>query len=308
LGKTLVLVSQPQITRRIELIAAPVTPFEAAIKASAAFYGPGSAGWTDSYNSNNGPYYFAANNPADPHYNDSHSGSVEVGSPNFTLGGTIYGNVSTNGGNVKPSSQIQGVIDNNVPFTIPPYVMPTSLPLPQPLPFAVIGDVTINPLVPGSAVTPTFYLLSSFTGHLKINQAGNAQTYVAIHVTSDITGSIDIAPGVHAQIFFDGNILVKGRDLVNESGVAGNLQFYGVSPTDPSVTQSIEVDPPGNLAATFYAPSANFTLTGNPDVTGAVICKTFYGNGNTSWHYDRALDTQGNAVDYRVASYVEDIR
>jgi hypothetical protein len=308
IGLALIPVSGPQITRRIELIAAPVTPFEAAVKCSAAFYGPGSAGLIDSYNSNNGPYYFAANNPADPHYNDSHSGSVAVGSPNFTLGGTIYGNVSTNGGNVKPSSQIQGIIDNNVPFTIPPYVMPINLPLPQPLPIAVIGNVTINPLVAGSAITPSFYLLSSFTGHLKINQAGSAQTYVAIHVTSDITGTIDTAPGVHAQIFFDRNISVKARDITNESGIAGNLQFYGVSPLDPSATQSINIGPPGSFAATFYAPSADYHMNGNPDITGAIVCKTFYGNGNTSWHYDRALAALGDAVDYRIASYVEDTR
>jgi hypothetical protein len=263
---------------------------------------------TDSYNSNNGPYYFAANNPADPHYSDSRSGSVEVGSSNFTLGGTIYGNVSTNGGNVKPSSSIQGVIDNNVPFTIPPYVMPVTLPLPQLLPVAVITNVTINPLVAGSPTTPTFYLLSTFTCHLKVNQAGSAQTYVAIHVTSDITGSIDIAPGVHAQIFFDGNISVKASDITNESGIAGNLQFYGVSPLNPSTSQSISIASPGNFAATFYAPSADFSMTGNPDVTGAVVCKNFTGNGNTSWHYDRALSTVGSAVDYRIASYVEDIR
>ena len=47
---------------------------------------------------------------------------------------------------------------------------------------------------------------------------------------------------------------------------------------------------------------------GNPDVTGAVIAKSFYGNGNTSWHYDRSLDTLGDVTDYRIASYVEDIR
>jgi len=53
----------------------------------------------DSYNSANGPYYFAANKPSDPHYSDSHSGSVALGSADFTVKGDIYGNVSTNGGN-----------------------------------------------------------------------------------------------------------------------------------------------------------------------------------------------------------------
>src|SRR5947207_3163104 len=40
-GKALVPVSQPQMTRRIEQISAPITPFEAAIKAAGTFYGLG---------------------------------------------------------------------------------------------------------------------------------------------------------------------------------------------------------------------------------------------------------------------------
>ncbi|MFL6513596.1 MAG: collagen-binding domain-containing protein, partial [Chthoniobacterales bacterium] len=147
-----------------------------------------------------------------------------------------------------------------------------------------------------------------FTGTLTIEPNGSNQTYVAIHVTGDITGNLTIRSKVHVQVFFDGNVNVKARDLVNESGLAGNMQFYGISPADPSTTQTIAISPPGNFQGTFYAPSADFTLNGNPDIVGAVVCKTFYGNGNTSWHYDRALDTMGDAVDYRVASYVEDTR
>ena len=308
-GKTLVPVSRPQITRRIELIAAPITPFEAAVKCITSFMGPGSAGWIDSYNSNNGAYYFCANRPSDPHYSDSHSGSVAVDTPNFnTFNGIIYGDVSTNGGNVRPSSHIVGTIDNNVPFTVPPCTMPTNLPPPQTSPTSITGNVTINPPAAGSASTPTYYLVSSFSGSLTINRFGSAQTYVAIHTTSDVTGTIDIKAGVHAQIFFDGNVNVKGRDITNETGIAGNLQFYGISPTDPTRSQSINIAPPGDFSAVFYAPSADYHLNGNPDMTGAIVCKTYYGNGNTSFHYDRALSNQGDAVDYHIVSYVEDTR
>jgi len=306
--KAIVPVSRPQITRRVELVAAPVTPFEAAIKTLNSFAGPGSAGLVDSYNSNNGPYYFCANNPSDPHYGDSHSGGVELDSANFNLGGAIWGNVTTNGGNVKPSSSIHGTIDNNVPFTVLPYVMPTNLPLPLPSPTTIVDNVTLNPPSAGSVTSPNAYLVSSFSGNLTINQVGTAPTYVAIHSTGDITGSIDAKPNVYVKIFFDRNISLKARDIVNESGIAANLQFYGISPSDPTAIQSIDIAPPGNFAATFYAPSADFQLTGNPDVTGAIVCKTFQGNGNTSWHYDRALDTAGDAIDYRIASYVEDMR
>lgn len=312
-GKAIVPVSQPKITRRVELIAAPITPFEAAIKCSGTFYGLGDAAMIDSYNSANGPYYFCANNPSDPHYSDSHSGNVEIDTAVGTIRGMLYGNVYTNGGTIVRSSQITGTIDNNVPFTLPPFKLPTDFPLPQASPTKVNGQgngqgTTITPPVAGSPQSPTFYLLSSFTGNLTVNAFGTSQTYVDLHVTSDITGSVDVTPNVHLRIFFDGNINLKARDINNESGISGNLQFYGISPTDPSVSQSIAIAPPGNFAATFYAPSADFTLTGNPDVTGSVICKTFYGNGNTSWHYDRALGSEGDAVDYRIVSYVEDTR
>ena len=308
-GKAIVPVSRPQIARRIELIAVPVTPFgDTAIKALTSFYGPGSAGMVDSYNSNNGPYYFAANNPLDPHYSDSHSGSVALANGNFNLGGDIWGNVSTNGGTVTAGSNIHGTIDNNVPFTIPPYALPSNLPLPQPSPSRISGNVSLTPSTAGTSKIPNYYVVSSFSGNLTVNQVGTAQTYVDIHVTGDITGSIDVAPNVHVKIYFDGNVSVKARDIINESGIAGNLQFYGISPTDPTASQSIDIASPGNFSATFYAPSADFHINGNPDVTGAIVCKTFYENGNASWHFDRALNAVGDPTDYRIASYVEDMR
>ncbi|MEY2557623.1 MAG: hypothetical protein QOE34_1048 [Verrucomicrobiota bacterium] len=308
LGKALIPVANPQITRRIEQISAPVTPFEAAIKCTDTFYGLGSAAQVDSYNSKNGPYYFCANNPADPHFSDSRSGSVEIGTAVMNVNGMLYGNVSTNGGTIRPSQYITGTIDNNIPFTVPPYAMPTNLPPPQLSPTSVSSTVSITPPVAGTAAAPTYYLLSSLSGKLTINPVGGAQTYVAIHVTNDMTAHLDVKPGVHVKIFFDGNMDVKGRDIENESGLAANLQYYAISPSDPATVQTISIAPPGFFAATFYAPSADVHLNGNPDLTGAIVCKTFYGNGNTSWHYDRALDTEGDAVDYRIVSYVEDIR
>jgi len=307
-GKALVPVSAPQITRRIELVAAPITPFEAAIKCVGTFYGLGDAAMIDSYSSANGAYYFCANNPSDPHFSDSRSGNVEIDSAVASIRGMLYGNVATNGGTIVRSSQITGTIDNNVPFTLPPFKLPTTFGLPQSSPTKVTGNTTITPPAAGTAQTPIFYLLSSFTGNLTVQPFGTSPTYVDLHVTNDITGTVDVAQNVRLRIFFDGNITMKARDMVNESGNAANLQFYGISPTDPNATQSINISPPGNFAATFYAPSANFTLNGNPDITGAIVCKTFYGNGNTSWHYDRKLDTEGDAVDYRIVSYVEDIR
>src|SRR5256714_3530301 len=308
LNKALVPVSKPQVTRRVELIAAPITPFEAAIKAAGTFYGLGDAAMIDSYSSANGAYYFCANNPSDPHYSDSRSGNVEIDSGVATIRGMLYGNVATNGGTIVRSSQITGTIDNNVPFTVPPFKMPTNLPLPQPSPASITSTYTLTPPAAGTPQAPTFYLLSSLSAKLTVNPYGSNETYVAIHVTSDITKEIDVKPQVHLKVFFDGNMDVKARDINNESGNAANLQYYAISPTDPNTSQTIDIGSPGNFAATIYAPSADYHMNGNPDITGALVCKSFYGNGNTSWHYDRKLDTEGDAVDYRIVSYVEDVR
>lgn len=307
-GKNLMAVTQPQITRRIEQVSAPITPFEAAIKSIGTFYGLGDAAVIDSYDSRNGAYYFAAQSPNDPYYGDSRSGNVQINSAVATIRGWVYGDVATNGGTIVRSQYITGTIDNNVPFSVPPYYLPLNLPLPQPSPATVTTSVTINPPAAGTAANPTMYLLSTITGQLTVNSFGSEKTYVAVHVTGDISGSIDIKPQVQLKVFVDGSMDVKGRDIINESGIAANLQYYAISPANPATLQHVNINPPGNFAAVFYAPGADFTINGNPDLIGAVVCKTFYANGNVTWHYDRELGREGDAVDYRIASYVEDIR
>jgi hypothetical protein len=88
---------------------------------------------------------------------------------------------------------------------------------------------------------------------------------------------------------------------------AGHLWYYGISPADGS-PRSITISPPGSLWAAFYAPSYDFATNGNPDIYGVAVCKTFTQNGNCSFHFDKQLASSSPPVDYRVASYVEDIR
>ena len=322
-----VTVNTPKITRRVELVAAPMTPFEAAIKANGTFYGLGSAAFVDSFRSSAGPYDpNVKNNPSDPRYVDAFSGTVEINTAVATVMAAIYGNLYTNGGTItKKSTSVTGIIDNNVPFYLPPFIMPDVSSWNYiPNPSLVSGNTTINPPASGTAARPNYYLMSSFSssGNLTVNPyVSNGvvqETYVAVHVTGDIGSStgqgatIAVPAHVHLQVFFDGNFGAKAQNIINGSGLAANLQFYGISPTDPNVQQHIDFNSGGSssagFAAVFYAPSANLTINGGPDITGAVVCKNFYSNGNIHWHYDRALDTAGDAVDYRVASYVEDTR
>jgi len=90
----------------------------------------------------------------------------------------------------------------------------------------------------------------------------------------------------------------------------GHMKFFGISPTTSGTTQTIEIDSPGNIFATFYAPSADITVTGDTDIFSAIVGRSFSGNGNTAFHYDKALNQAqiGVVTDYQIASYVEDVR
>ena len=332
LNKALVApVGAPSISRRIEQIVTPVTPFfDAAIKANGIFYGLGSAAYIDSYDSRNGPYDPSVKtNPSSPYYKDSRHGSVEINAGTATIKGTIYGDVATNGGTVINSQYVTGTVDNNVPFTLEDYHMPDtsgwSYQAPGggagKLPSSLSSNQTLTPSAAGTSASPNYYVVSTFSGKLTVNQVAGQETYVAIRVNGgDITGGITVNPGVHVRIYFDYNINTKNSDLANNNPtstnpLASNLQFYGISPPrdangNPVRTQTINLNSgqPGTLAATFYAPSADVNENGNPDFIGTVVCKTFYANGNISWHYDRALNSEGELLDFRIASYVEDTR
>src|SRR6478672_2439069 len=354
-------VTSPQVTRRIELVAVPkYFVFGGAMRVVNLFDGPGSAGFLDSYNSKNptnpnpgspqvvnndipGPnttsYY--GSNPLNSTYRaDAHDGDESVGAKNFAEGGPIWGDVTTNGGNVTHSGyQISGTIDNNVPFTVPP------LPAPDTTGFTFTNPgtqtITANS-TSGSA--PTGFVYSGISGSVTIMN-GNASdptfpyAYAKIVVNGDITGKITVEKGVTAEIWFTGRMRVKGDDLDNQNvdrgtqtanpgsvGIppsipptladdpnpsrVGHMKFFGISPTISGTTQTIEIDSPGNIFATFYAPSADITITGNPDVFSAIVGRSFSGDGNAGFHYDKALNQVqiGVVTDYQIASYVEDVR
>lgn len=352
-GKALTTVTEPQVSRRIELIAVPVMPFEGAVKATSSFNGPGSAGVVDSYTSTNGSYAtanaggLAASNPLSAYYADAREGNVAVATASFNQGNIIYGNVSTNGGNLTHSnSQITGVIDNAVSFTIPDYTQPA---LPAGVSYETTSPSTITPPVRYEAdgvtrKTEFWYLYTGNFNNIAVNPVYNGSTPIETEINVIVNGNVGdvtVNKGATVKVHFKGNFDAKAKNTVNNNddgygattGVmmvnpnrdnnpatndsyvastntsrAGHMQFYGISPTAAGVTQTISIDPPNDVYATFYAPSATLSMHGNPDVFGAIVCKSFNGNGNTGFHFDKALAGVGSPNEYRVASYIEDVR
>jgi len=322
-------VSYPQVTRRTETIAVPqFLTFTAALEATGSFYGPGTGkgGLIDSYDSKNGPYTFVATNSSSPYYGDSRNGNVSVATSVFQGGGNIYGNVTTNGGTLNlKNGQIYGTIDNNVPFTVAPLANPWS-PTASGWTSTSPATITFPTSSAMSQADAAQYVYSSLTSGITISpyvdpSTGVAQeTYVKIVVNGDVGGTITINNHVNAQIYFTGNLSINTPLVVNNNvdGVApnysraGHLQFYGISPASGS-TQAVSITPGGGsnkqLYATIYAPNANVTVNGPTDIYGALVTHDFYENGNTSFHYDKQIAQLLLAVtDYRIASYIEDVR
>jgi len=284
--------------------------------------------------------YYGSNPSNSTYLADAHDGDVSVGAKNFAEGGPIWGDVVTNGGNVTHSGyQISGTIDNNVPFTIPP------LPAPDTTGFTAGNSGTgADTAIGTSESSPTGFVYSGITGSKTIKNGNTGSStfpyaYAKIVVNGDITGRITVEKGVTAEIWFTGNMKVKAGDLDNQNvdrgtktanpgslGVpplipptpaddpnpsrVGHMKFFGISPTTSGATQTIEIDPPGNIFATFYAPSADITVAGATDIFSAIVGRSFSGNGNNGFHYDKALNQVdiGMVTDYQVVSYVEDIR
>ncbi len=305
----------------------------------------------DSYNSANGVgYTFVANNPSSPYFEDSREGNVAVNSANFEQGNVIYGNVSSNGGNIShTNSQISGVIDNAVAFTIPPWTQPS---LPAGASYEATSPSTITPPVRYETdgvtrKTEFWYLYSGSFTNIVVNPVYNGaipvETEINVIVNGNV-GDVTVNKGATLKVHFKGDLSAKARDLVNnnvdafgaltgtnarlmvnpdrdnnpatdDSYIAstntsrpGHMQFYGISPTAPGATQSIDVRPPGDVFATFFAPSADLKMNGNPDVFGAAGLQKLRRERNTGFHFDKALAGVGIPNEYRVASYIEDVR
>jgi len=328
-----------QISRRVEMIAVPVLPINGAIKTSGSFYGPGSSGVIDSFNSKNGSYdpnIALGGTPLPQYFSDSRDGNVICGSSDFTsLTGEIYGNVTTDGATLRTTRYIHGTVDNNVPVLIQPQPAVTPPPGRQ---YEANSPSTITPPLnnsncsgnsPDSWANAPWYLYSQLKdvtiNPVTVNSTPR-ETYVNVVVNGDIKTNLTIKQGVNVRIYFTGDVDIKvsnyvnsnvdGTALLNIDGTAstnksasGHVQFYGVSPTAPD-TQTVNLDSNGKptVEAMWYAPGADFISKGNVVMLGAIVCKSFYQNGDCFFHYDKALADMMPANDYRIASYVEDIR
>lgn len=290
-----------QVTRRIELVAIPVMPIEAAIKTRGFFTGT----LVDSYDSQYGPY--AGINPVNsPFSENAHDGDVACGGSTFTAG-HIYGDVSTNGGNAT-NNNISGVVDNNVPFTLPtatpgappiPSLDPTDTPAAQitwengSIPNAI--NPTATPAANGTLKTTFWYkgMGTSISG-LTVNplKVGNTpiDTTVNLYATSNagtVSNGIHINKGVSSNLYFRGNISGKAMDFdnFNADGPVAKWDYFYLTAADRTGASGFAVGDLGKIAYQDGNPGTYWTLTSAAPATWAT-----YSVPNPTWPYSSAAN------------------
>jgi hypothetical protein len=187
-------------------------------------------------------------------------------------------------------------------------VIPANTPIDTTVNIYVTGDVT--GLTVNKGVSANIYFRGNIDAKAKdfdnnnVDGAGTAPSYNSVWVpaydynpTPPVgTPKYTLKTGANAP--YTPSLLVSR---------AGHLWFYGISPADGSA-RTMDIDPPGTMYAAFYAPSHDFGTRGNPDIYGVMVCKSFSMNGNCTFHFDKQLMSSAPPLDYRVASYVEDVR
>jgi len=245
--------------------------------------------------------------------------TVEPGSPStITPTNTTYAIGTPLEGQIKRTfwytySSISNVTVNPVKttgsVTLPSgTVIPANTPIDTIVNLYVTGDV--NGLTVNKGVTVNVYFRGNMGGKARdydnnnVDGPGTAPSYNSVWVPQyDYTATPPSGTPKYT-LKTGANAPYAPSPLVSR---AGHEWFYGISPADGSA-RTIDIGPPGSMYAGFYAPSHDFSANGNPDFYGVMVAKSFYQNGNCSFHFDKELAAASIPLDYRVASYIEDVR
>lgn len=312
----------PHAARRIEAIVKPLSSFTMAVLAMDSLDLNNHNIVIDSYDSRdstkstNGLYPNDDRNP-DGSFKRQQNGNIATNGALIEAGGAhVYGSVSTNNGTASGVHNVTGEVRTDfyqdpIPIGAPAW---NSI---NPTPSVVSGNATISASsTKGSASSR--YLLSGITLNNKtLTLAGNpdgSPSYIEIHVTGDISvagsGQIVLGNGVHATIYFNRNIDIKGNGIVNPRNQPGDMLLYGVQPA-PNQNYSAVLGGNGTITAALYAPGHAVEVKGggtNGHVFGSVVGKTVFMNGVTNLHYDEALSEGGLINNYQIVSWFEDNR
>jgi hypothetical protein len=156
----------------------------------------------------------------------------------------------------------------------------------------------------GVAGTSTTYryagqITSSFTvvGNVTLILTGTGGDVVRMTGNDELK----IAASSSLNLYAAGGLKFNGNGVTNQTNQATALQIWGTGDT----TQDIEVGGGPYFKGLVYAPNADVTLHGNPDVMGSIVANNIDVEGSAKFHYDEALASYGGNNPYGVVKWRE---
>ncbi len=309
-------VASPQASRKLEIIARPISAFDKAQIAKTTMDYTDQNIVIDSYDSTD-PL-----KSTDGQWDISKrlsNGSIATDGTLISAGNAqVYGDAATNNGSVTGLANVTGEIRDDFYRDLPSFRAPTWT-IFNFFPSSVTTTATLaSSAIKGVARYKLSTIALSGGEVLTITGDPSATTYVEIWVTGDIreTGNAQILidKNVIATIYAAGDVEIGGNGITNGNGTTdarpSHLLIYGIQPTD-GTTPVIKLAGNANIEAAVYAPDAAITINGGGSrgsYSGSVVGKSIRMTGVTRFHYDESLDYAGMILDYKIASWFEDTR
>ncbi|MDQ6619444.1 MAG: hypothetical protein M3Z31_07065, partial [Pseudomonadota bacterium] len=210
--------------------------------------------------------------------------------------GDVGGNVQSVTANVVLSSQtlVTGNVTAGTTISNAGIVQGTMAPN-QPLPAivapAVVACSPFTPAIPSGWISGN-YSYNATKGDLTVSGQNTVTLASGTYCLNSITlsGGAKLAANGPVKINLTGPFSATGNSVANPGGIPRSLQIATSYTGNNGFTMS------GNAAGylTVYAPGASVTLSGNAELFGAVIAKSYTGSGNHQMHYDvKTLDVWG---------------
>ena len=166
----------------------------------------------------------------------------------------------------------------------------------QPLP--TIGAPAITACAPLTPATPSGWISGNYTynaatGDLSVSGQNTVTLAGGSYCLNSITlsGGSTLTVNGPVKITLRGALSASGNAMLNPTLIPRNLQIASSFTGSNGVTMS------GNATGYFtvYAPGTSVALTGNAQLFGAAVGKSFTGSGNLQLHYDvKTLDVWGS--------------
>ncbi|MCM8786683.1 MAG: hypothetical protein NC935_01360 [Candidatus Omnitrophica bacterium] len=283
-----------KIEREIVVSASTKSKFLSAIFGETSVTLSGNA-HTDSYDSNRGAY--GGSNKASN--GDVGTSAGTAGAISLSGNAIIDDNATTGpSGTVVLSgnAKVTGTIDDTNNTKLETVTVPSSL-----SELSSSGSINVSGNNSKTLSSGNYkYSSISVSGNGCLTISGDTNIYLTSSSALSVTGNAKLVITGKVKIYTDGNLIISGNGIVNNTQLPQNLLVYGTSSS-----KSIQISGNGDFYGAVYAPDATISVSGNGEVYGSLVGDTVSMSGNGGLHYDEALSSLADANSYSLDSWKE---